>query len=84
MAAQTHWVALQLMRESKWAKLCVLLHRLKRNSYSDWHMTKEILFRHASSNRQFSTLATIVECSIKCELSSCYALVPGLRDSDAG
>ena len=82
MAEQALQEALQLLHESKWAKLCILLHSLKRKSFFDWNLVKEVLFRHASNNRQLSTLATVIECSVKVELSSCYALIPGLKDLD--
>jgi hypothetical protein len=74
--------ALQLMRELRWAELCILLHRLKQKSYQQWDTAKEVLFRHASDYRQLSILATVFQCSIKSELSSCYPMIPGLMDLD--
>lgn len=82
MASDALQEALQLLHESKWAKLCVLLHRLKNEQPNSWQMIQEVLFRHASNHRQLYTLATTVECSIKLELSSCYVLIPGLSDLD--
>jgi hypothetical protein len=74
--------ALQLLHESKWAKLCVLLHQLKNRQPDCWRMIQEVLFRHASNHRQLYTLATVIQCSIKPELSFCYVLIPGLSDLD--
>lgn len=82
MAERALQEALQLLYESQWARLCILLHHLKNEKPNEWQTTQEALFRHASNHRQLYTLATVVQCSIKPDLSSCYVLIPGLSDLD--
>lgn len=73
-------IALALLAEFKAAKLCSLMFCIHKANMGQWLTIKEVLLRHAVNHRQLSALGTVLECSVKTELSACYPYFPGLKD----
>lgn len=72
--------ALAFLAERQYARLCALMFILHKTNAKQWVTNREALLRHAVNHHQLSSLATILECSVKDELSACYVHLPGLKE----
>lgn len=76
-AQQSIDTVLEILRQSNYDEACIFLHRLNQDYVEEWSYVREELLKKVHSSK-LSTLATILECSTKTDLSVCNTLIPGL------
>lgn len=82
MSSPSDWegsvrVAQQMLDEHRYAEASLFLFHLNKAHPEGWAYTKSRLIELASQSR-LPTVATIINCSAREELSSCDPLIPGL------
>lgn len=76
-AQQSIDTVLEILRQCNYDEACVFLHRLNRDYVEEWSYVRDELLKKVDSSF-LPTLATILECSSKKDLSACNQLIPGL------
>jgi hypothetical protein len=70
-------LVLDMINNFRYDEASLFLFNLHKLHVEEWSNVKKQLIKVADQH-QLSTLATIIDCSCRQELSSCNALIPGL------
>lgn len=76
-AQQSIDAVLEILRQHNYDKACIFLHHLNQDYVEEWSYVRDELLKRVDSST-LPTLATILECSSKKDLSVCNSLIPGL------
>lgn len=73
-------IAVTLLFRHQYHLLCVFMFCLHKTNIDRWLKAKDSLLMSVQKHRDLSLLSSVIKCSIKADLSSCYQDFPGLTD----